>query len=381
VKKLIIQNNSVVRLICTVLMILFLFLQATIAKSNPIVSADRMLAFKRAKSLDNGVSISWLEQTWGKDIINGDGPGKADFELLKTLGFKSVRLPVAFAFFESKNTPADKVFGCIDKVIKLCHVYGLKLIIDYHYGEINDNNYLTETPKVINTWLKVANRYKNESADDLLFELYNEPPHMNPQIWKDASYNIATAIRKVDKKRTFIVGASNFNSIYELSRTERLADDNIIYTVHFYEPFLFTHQGAAWVGDQVATTGVPFPYSAEKFPTINPKTKGTWGETNYYQYKADGNTQSLTDKLLIAKKWAAKYGVPLICSEYGVYNKYADQDSRCRYIKAIRSALKELSIPAIMWEYNDNFSIFNGKPSLQTLPGCMRDAIGITGKK
>jgi endoglucanase len=26
----------------------------------------------------------------------------------------------------------------------------MKLIIDYHYGKINDNNYLTETPKVIN---------------------------------------------------------------------------------------------------------------------------------------------------------------------------------------------------------------------------------------
>jgi endoglucanase len=43
------------------------------------------------------------------------------------------------------------------------------------------------------------------------------------------------------------------------------------------------------VGTQVATTGVPFPYSAEKFPTINPKAKGTWGETNYYQYRNDGN--------------------------------------------------------------------------------------------
>ncbi len=341
---------------------------------------QRSLAFKRARSLDNGVSISWLEQTWAKDIINDNGPTKADFELLKTLGFKSVRLPVAFAFFESKNISADSVYGRIDKVVKLCQLYGIKLIIDYHYGELNDNNYLTETSKIINTWLKITNYYKNQSADDLFFELYNEPPHMNTQIWKDAAYNIVTAIRKVDKKRTLIVGASNFNSIYELSRFVRLPDENIIYTVHFYEPFLFTHQGALWVGDQVATTGVPFPYNAEKFPALNPKTKGTWGETNYYQYRTDGNEQSLVDKLLIVKKWAIKYNVPLICSEYGVYNKYTDLDSRCRYIKAIRHTLKKLNIPGMMWEYNDNFSIFNGKPSLANLPDCMRDAIGYVAK-
>ncbi|MBC7398301.1 MAG: cellulase family glycosylhydrolase [Mucilaginibacter sp.] len=379
--QVIIQNNSVTVTARTVFVILLVFVQITIAKSNPIASPGRLLAFKRAKSLDNGVSISWLEQTWAKDILNDNGVANTDLELLRTLGFKSIRLPVAFKFFESKNIPVTDVLAKIDKVVKQCRLYGLKLIIDYHYGEINDNNYLTETPVIIKTWLLLTAHYKNESADNLFFELYNEPPHMNPAIWKDAAYNIATAIRKIDKNRTFIVGASNFNSIYELSRTVRLADDNIIYTIHFYEPFLFTHQGAAWVGDQVATTGVTFPYNAESFPTINPKAKGTWGETNFYQYRNDGNEQSLTDKLLIVKKWATKYDVPLICTEYGVYNKYADTDSRCRYIKAIRKTLKKLDIPGIMWEYKDNFSIFNGTPSIQNLPDCMKDAIGYTGKK
>lgn len=375
-----IQNKSVIQAACLVIAMLVIIVQPTIAKSNPNpVSPERALAFKRAKSLDNGISVSWLEQTWNKEILTDDKLSEKDFKLLKTIGFKSVRLPVAFSFFESKNIPLESVFNRIDNVVKLCRLYGLKLIIDYHYGEINDNNYLTETPRAINLWLKVAKRYSNQSPDNLFFELYNEPPHMNTQIWKDAIYNLVTAIRKVDKKRTFIVGASNYNSIYELSRTERLADENIIYTVHFYEPFLFTHQGAAWVGDQVATTGVPFPYNADNFPTLNPKTKGTWGETNYYQYKTDGNEQSMVDKLLIAKKWADKYYVPLICTEYGSYNK-ADQGSRCRYTKAIRRSLKKLNIPGILWEYDSDFSIFSGKPSLATLPDCMKDAIDYTGK-
>jgi endoglucanase len=124
-----------------VFVVLLINAQAMIAKSKPIVSAERLLAFNRAKSLDNGVSISWLDQTWAKDIFKDNVATKTDFELLKTLGFKSIRLPVAFVFFESKNIPIENVLIHIDEVIKLCRVYGLKLIIDYHYGQINDNNY------------------------------------------------------------------------------------------------------------------------------------------------------------------------------------------------------------------------------------------------
>jgi len=346
------------------------------AKSKPKILPDRALIFNRAQSLNNGISVSWLEQVWNKDALDTIEINPADLMLLKKLGFKSIRLPVAFAYYELHRIPIDKVLAHVDYVIKECNLYGFKLIIDYHGGNLNDSDYLTETPKIINLWSVLAKRYINQNQNNLFFELYNEPAHMNPQIWKDAAYNIVTAIRKIDKRRTLIVGASNYNSIYELSRFVRLADENIIYTFHFYEPFLFTHQGAEWIGAASATIGVSFPYIGENFPKLNPETIGTWGEANYKQYPRDGNEQSLRDKLQIAKNWSNKYDVPILCGEYGVYNKYADLDSRCRYIKTVRSALKELNIPGMLWEYNAGFSIFSGPPSVQNLPGCMRDAIG-----
>lgn len=346
------------------------------AKNPPKLSPGRDMAFKRAKSLDNGISISWLEQTWAKDILNENALQESDFKLLKTIGFKALRIPIAFEYMEEHNIPIEKVFSVVDNIVKQCHKYNLKLVIDYHYGTLNDENYTQETKKIINTWTEVVNHYQSVSEDDLLYDLYNEPPHMNPKTWQDAAYNIVTALRKIDPNRTFIVGASNYNSIYELSRMVRLADENIIYGFHFYEPFLFTHQGASWAGQQESTTGVPFPYSAEKFPAINPESKNTWGETNYYQYPKDGNERSVLDKLTIVKNWGDKYKVPVLCGEYGVYAKYADLDSRCRYIKAVRKSLKTLGIPGMLWEYNSAFSLFDGKPSIETLPDCMKDAIG-----
>ena len=364
-----------------VLLLLSLCAMSQSAKSKPQISPGRQIAFKRAKSLDNGISISWLEQTWDTDVLDRNGISGKDFELLKKLGFRSVRLPIAFKYFQNKDVPLHQVLEHVDKVLKLCRIHQLKLIIDYHYGNLDEKNYLTETSGIIGLWSVIAKRYLHEPGDLLFYELYNEPPHMDPKVWKDAAYNIAAAVRKIDKGKTLLIGASNFNSIYELSRFERLADENIIYTYHFYEPFFFTHQGAEWVGDQVSTTGVPFPYNGEKFPGINVKAKNTWGETNYNQYKNDGNEQSIKDKLQIVKTWADKYDVPVICGEYGVYNKYADPDSRCRYIKAVRRTLKELNMPGILWDYNSNFSLFNGDPSIANLSDCMKDALGYTAQK
>lgn len=380
-KKTALKNTFPKLPINLLIIILIIIMQCCYAKSTPTPLIVRQTAFKRAQSLNNGVSVSWFEQTWNKNVLSQKPLTTTDFKLFKKLGFKSLRLPVAFEYFTDAGIPPEKVFAQIDEVLKQCKLYEIKLIIDYHYGKLNDSNYLTETQKAIALWLKLTKRYGNESPDNLFFELYNEPPHMNPKVWKDAVYNIVTAIRGADKKRTLIVGASNFNSIYELSRMERLADENIIYTFHFYEPFFFTHQGADWVGDQVATTGVPFPYNAKTYPPINPKVIGTWGENNYYQYKNDGNEQSVHDKLQIVKNWSNKYGVPVLCGEYGVFNKYTDADSRCRYIKAVRKNLKAMNMPGILWDYNTNFSIFKGAPDINNLSDCMKQAIDYTGSK
>src|SRR5438105_1149120 len=79
---------------CTFVLLLYAITLPTIAKSNPTTPLARLIAFKRAKSLDNGISVSWLEQTWNKDVLTENGLKAGDFALLKQLGFKSIRLPV-----------------------------------------------------------------------------------------------------------------------------------------------------------------------------------------------------------------------------------------------------------------------------------------------
>jgi endoglucanase len=56
----------------------------------------------------------------------------------------------------------------------------------------------------------------------------------------------------------------------------------------------------------------------QKHTHYEPQFIGTGGESNYSQYKKDGNEQLVPDNLQIVKNWSNKYGVPVLCSEYGV---------------------------------------------------------------
>jgi endoglucanase len=105
----------------------------------------RLLAFRRAKSLDNGVSVSWFEQTWNKNVLSKNALENRDFARLKKPGFKSTRLPVAFEYFENEHIPAEQIFSCIDNVVKQCGLYGFKLVICCHSGNFNENKHWMES--------------------------------------------------------------------------------------------------------------------------------------------------------------------------------------------------------------------------------------------
>src|ERR1700748_1826102 len=110
---------------CTLLVLLifiemFCIPQNMFAKTKPTFAYDTNALFKRAQKLNSGMNISWLEQTWNSKILNDSVISNSDFILLKKLGFSTIRLPVAFTYFEDKKIPLTQVFKLIHKVLRLC---------------------------------------------------------------------------------------------------------------------------------------------------------------------------------------------------------------------------------------------------------------------
>lgn len=356
-------------------------------------SSSQTLAWSRANQLHDGMNFCYLDQYWlGNPAINysnylnlGYLPTvKSQIQLIRSMGFETIRLPVTFDKWENGYPPytIDSIgyFTAIDSIVNWCSMYDFYLVIDFHYGRMVDTNYTTELPRVVSLWTEIALRLASTNPNKVFFELYNEPNAISDLNWKNAAIAIINAVRPILIKHTLIVGANDYNSLYKLFTMGLLPDTNIIYTFHFYEPMVFTHQGSTWVSNAVSTIGVPFPYDAPNMPPANPLIIPTLPYTNYnyYNYVYDGTCGALYNSLYIAKSFSSMYNVPIWCGEFGSYKVYAPPDeSRCRYTDCVKNNLDVLAIPYAYWEWDATFSIFNGYPSLANMPLCMQNAFDI----
>jgi licheninase len=161
------------------------------------------------------------------------------------------------------------------------------------------------------------------------------------------------AIRASDTTRTIIFGDVQWYGIVPLSNRQPLSDGNVIYAIHTYEPFIFTHQGASWA-NMASTHDIPYPYSAERWSPyfadlgFSP-SMDAWilsAARNYYQ---TGNRQSLHNQVVVAKRWAVSHNVPVICNEFGAYDGASQLADRARYLTDAVSIFEELEIPWQQW--------------------------------
>ncbi|MGH2644094.1 MAG: glycoside hydrolase family 5 protein [Chitinophagaceae bacterium] len=349
------------------------------------------IAWQRANKLGMGMNLSWLENYWnGSKMDNYEDyldlhsiqDKKQQLSLIHQLGFKTLRLPVSFDHWTSLKPPYRIVktnyFAAIDSILQWAKLYDLNVIIDDHNGSLDDSaKVIQKLPRLNAIWKQVATRYKNTDPNKVFFEIYNEPHNISSEQWKECALQLIKTIRSIAPDHTLIVGGVDWNSISGLQKLGKLPDNNIIYTFHFYDPFLFTHQGAAWPGVKATSNiHIPFPYNATKMPPLNPESIGTYGENNYKNYQKQGTAAGLKKELETAKSFSEKYNVPIFCGEWGSYKKYSDPESRCRYTATIKGLLEELHIPFAYWEWNQSFSLFNGEPSLQDISDCMKKAWG-----
>ncbi len=316
-------------------------------------------------NLGGGVNLSLFEHTWEKaaDLLNTNLEPK--LKQIKNIGFKTVRLPVAFDMFLQPNS-SNFDMQLIDKLgdtYNKCHSLGLNLIITHHYGKIyyGSTNRFSERDRILWMWKQIQNKFRGMGYNDIFFELYNEPTEER-MAWKDDATFLVNGLRWEDKERIYIIGGTNYNNADELFDLGKLNDDKILYTIHFYEPFLFTHQGAEWAKEKTYITNVPYPYSKKKMPSIPDQAKGTSVEQDYFKYPAEGTKEFIALRLRRIVDECKKREMQLICTELGVID-LADDKSRNQYLCDVTNIMQELNIPIILWDLDRNFNVTkNGKP-------------------
>jgi aryl-phospho-beta-D-glucosidase BglC (GH1 family) len=259
------------------------------------------------------------------------------FKLIAEKGFNSVRVPIrwnAHASYNSPYTINEAFFDTVDWVIENSMKNGLYVIINFHHYEALYDDPDGEKQRFLKLWEQVCNRYAAYS-DSLIFEILNEPHgNLTAPKWNSLLAEAYTFIRNLQPDRTLIVGVAEYGGIGGLSKLQLPAeDDNIILTVHYYNPFHFTHQGAGWVSGSDAWLG----------------TK--WGNTI-------SERQTVQNEMQAVVEFSETHNIPVYMGEFGAYSK-ADYQSRVRWTNYIARYFDELGYSWAYWEFCSGFGIYN----------------------
>ncbi len=346
------------------------------------------VAQQRADRMGLGMNLSYLDNWWlGKKEKNyGDFAKPEDAAKRKKMfadigraGFKTVRIPICFGAWADFTSPFDwnnkQGLETADSFVRWATENKLNVIIDLHHTEFDGSipNAAT-TERIVALWKRIAERYRDTDSGRVFFEIRNEPHDIKAADWRAQAEEIIKAIRQIAPKHTLIVGFHDWNSRAALIESKPFEDKNIIYTFHYYDPFVFTHQGATWAGEGLPDVkNVPFPWARDAKIPVPPSAKGKWVEGLINNYKDDSRGDKMFADLKAAKDWSDKNRVPIFLGEFGSFSSFAAPEDRCRHAETIYSALGKLKIPNAWWEWDGGFNMF--KSGTTAISDCMRKAI------
>ncbi len=202
--------------------------------------------FGRAVNVGNALEAP-NEGAWGLTIVERHVTAIAD------AGFQTVRLPVRWSSHALETAPytIDTAFlARVDEVVGWILDHGLQVVVDVHHYDEMATDPAAHVERWLGIWRQLAEHYQS-APDALAFELMNEPNGaLDDALWNSMVREALTVIRATNPTRWVVVGPTQWNAIGALPGLELPDDDHLVLTVHYYDPFPFTHQGAEWVTPQ-----------------------------------------------------------------------------------------------------------------------------------
>jgi hypothetical protein len=334
-------------------------------------------AFARAQHLRHGINASeWFAQSGDYSAARTNRYTDAeDIALMARLGFDHVRLSIDAGALEQSfggsAGPTADYLTRLDRAVDAMLADGLAVEIDLHPADAYKQQLRTSDDAVERftaLWRKLAAHYADRDPERVFFEILNEPEVSDAWRWAGIQAHVAAAIRQVAPRHTLIATGANYSDIRDLLRLEPLADGNVIYNFHFYEPHEFTHQGANWgLAWWKSTHAIPYPAASVDMQALLREVPDAADRFDLENYFLDGwnarHIQALIDE---AADWARAHHVPLLCNEFGAYRAYADPASRANWIRDTRTALEADGIGWAMWDYRGGFGVVtkqDGQPA------------------
>ena len=341
----------------------------------------------RLAKLTQGIGLSdWFSQPPDDPEGHLDPNNMAkDVALIKAMGFRHVRLVFSETTVADKEVPAvlnPEKMKRFDAAVDMLLAAGLAVIADFSPG----NEYKRAVEKddaavenFVGLWRALAKHLASRDPESVFLEVMNEPVMTDADRWNVIQKKALAAMRESAPRHTLLATSSEWSEIYRLKLVEVVADRNVVYNIHYYDPVRFTHQGAPWVGDWVkGLKNAPYPSSPEAVANVLDGLPDDTARNLMINYgKGRWNAAKIEAIIARGAAWAKEHGVPLTCNEFGVYRKAPAAD-RNRCIEDTRKALEKYNIGWCMWDYATEFGVATGKPGQRVPDTDTLKALGLT---
>ena len=200
------------------------------------------------------------------------------------------------------------------------------IVLAVSAGAVNPGEDFWTKPALLNSliyiWKEIAARYKNA---DLVagYDLLNEPTSAWPvtktswNTWNDMAQKIHDAIRTYDPNRVVIVCPSPGGTAlayYYGADFKPIVGTNIVYSLHWYEPYNVTHWGVY----------PAFPMDDTiYYPGVKPSTAWPPGPRD---------KSWIAFMLSFPRSWAQRYNIPMFVAEFSCV-RWAPKNSRNLWLR------------------------------------------------
>lgn len=288
--------------------------------------------------------------------------GEQDIRQIRDWGFDHIRLPFDYSVVQDEDgTSIFEGIELLRKNVLLGKKYGVNVILDLHKasgydfnfaGDDAKNNLFTSEAlmqKFLSLWTMIAREFGH--YENVIFELLNEVVETeNAGAWNSLIKRAVTLIREIAPRTPIIYGGIKWNSADTLKLLDPPATNDIIYTFHFYEPLLFTHQKASWV-ENISMNDVHYPDTMDNFREFS-EVLGIKGDAVMMSKSKTMGPEFIREMVAEAVQAAAKAGVPLYCGEFGVIDQAPTRDT-LRWFADVLSVFGENGIAHAMWTYKE----------------------------
>jgi aryl-phospho-beta-D-glucosidase BglC (GH1 family) len=344
----------------------------------------------RLAHLRHGINLS----EWFAQVYDPKGYTKEHFQtwttstdiaLIKSAGFDHVRLSVnpqpIMDAAEGRDGGAE-YFGYLDAAVKMILDAGLAVELDMHPEPDFKARLAKEDDAVerfADFWRRVAHHYASWDAERIFFEILNEPEFQDAYRWYGVEAKLAAAIRQAAPANTILAPGARWDDDDDMIFLEPLRDPNVIYVFHFYEPHIFTHQGATWGAYYWHwLSHLHYPSQPENAAQVAARVPEALDRLYVIRYGQDHwDAARIEAEINQAAEWATHNGVPLVCNEFGVYRNFSEPQDRAAWIKDVRTSLERHNIGWAMWDYSGDFGVVTKKDGKALLDEATVHALGL----